>query len=279
MAITREEFKRQLYYRVNGDGRRLCKCRKCGRGPVSIVAGAVSSEPCDNEDCGAIDWRDLTEEEFVSDTTLMSDLLTLPSSYLASKIGDLYESDVESEEWIKSLKKLVEGLEGFGDEATARWLRLNIEKYPKIVEYLLDEFYSRDFLKKARKIVDRTIQLTAMIPKSTPDKGVNLYLREATRCYIGGFWESSVALSRTTLEIALRHRLEEGQGFLPTDDKFETVIEYAYLCRVIDHVHHEMAEDVRKKGNDVVHGSPTNEEIAGRVLSSTRGVLDYLYSR
>jgi hypothetical protein len=279
MAITLEELKRQLYYRANGDGRRLCKCRTCGNGPMSIAADLVLSEPCDNQNCGAIDWRDLTEEEFVSDSTLMSDLLTLPSSHLASKIGDLYESDVESEEWRKSLKKLVEGLEGFGIEATARWLRLNIEKHRKIVEYLLDEFHTREFLKNARKIVDRTIQLTAMIPKSTPDKGVNLYLREATRCYISGFWESSVALSRTTLEIALRRRLKEQEGFLPTDDKFETVIEYAYLCRVIDHVHHEMAEDVRKKGNDVVHGSAANEDIAGRVLSNTRGVLGYLYSQ
>ncbi|HEV2399924.1 MAG TPA: hypothetical protein VGS27_23485 [Candidatus Sulfotelmatobacter sp.] len=215
----------------------------------------------------------------MSDTTLLSDLRALPSSYLGAKIGDLCESEADSEEWKKSLRNLVEGLEGFGDNATAKWLHLNIERHPKIVEYLLDEFYTRDFLKKARKMVDRTIQLTAMIPKSTPDKGVNLYLREATRCYIGGFWDSSVALSRTTLEIALRHRLKEGQGFLPTDDKFETVIEYAYLCRVIDSLHHEMAEDVRKKGNDVVHGSPANEDIAGRVLSNTRGVLEYLYSR
>ncbi len=276
MAVTREVLFRQLYYRANGDGRRLCKCKQCGDGPMSIVAAAVLSEPCDN--CGAIDWRELKEEEFVSDTGLMSDLLTLHSSHLASQMGSLYEADVEPEEWRKVLKKLVEGFEGFGDEQTATWLQLNVKRHPKIMEYLLDEFYTREFLRKARKRVDRTMKLTAMVPRATPDPEVNIYLREATRCWIAGLWQSSVALSRTTLEIALRHRLREGQEFLPMDDKFETVIKYAYRCRVIDHAHHEMAEDVRKRGNEVVHGSPASEDLAGRVLTHTRGVLAHIYS-
>ena len=145
---------------------------------------------------------------------------------------------------------------------------------------LLDEFYTRDFLRKARKMVERTMKLTAMTPKATPDPGVNLYLREATRCCISGFWESSVALSRTTLEFALRHRLKtEWQGSLPTDDRFEKIIEAAYLSRVLDHAHFAMAEDVRKNGNNVVHGSRADENLAWRVLVATRGVLGHIYSR
>jgi len=209
----------------------------------------------------------------------LSGLLTLHSDYLASELGKLYEAEDEASEWAEFLGKLVKCLEGFSDEQTATWLRLNLEKRPKIMESLLDEFYTHDFLKKARKMVERTLKLTAMTPKATPDPGVNLYLREATRCCIAGFWESSVALSRTTLEFALRHRLKEGHRFLPTDDRFEKIIEAAYMCRVIDHRHFEMAEAVRKNGNDVVHGSRANEDLAWHVLSYTRGVLDHLYSR
>ena len=283
MAITREEFFRKLYYRMHGHhgDKRLYKCTQCRGRPWWVSSAVISTEPC--SDCEAVAaWRELTEEEFVSETDL-SDLLRLHSDYLAdylaSELGSLYEEDAESSEWAKVLGKLVECLEGFGDEQTATWLRSNLEKHPKIMEPLVDEFYTRDFLKKARKMVERTMKLTAMIPKATPDPGVNLYLREATRCCIAGFWESSVALSRTTLELALRHRLKEGHGFLPTDDKFETVIEAAYLCRMIDHAHYGMAEEVRKNGNNVVHGSRANEGLAWRVLVYTRGVLDHLYSR
>jgi hypothetical protein len=284
MTVTREEFFRNLYYRLIGyDSKRLYKCTQCGGRPWWVQPDIISSEPCG--DCEAVAWRELTEEEFVSETDL-SDLLRLHSDhladYLASGLGSLYEADVESSEsseWAKLLGKLVECLEGFGDEQTATWLRLNLETRPKIMAPLLDEFYTRDFLRKARKMVERTMKLTAMTPKATPDPGVNLYLREATRCCVAGFWESSVALSRTTLELALRHRLKEGHGFLPTDDKFETVIEAAYMCRVIDHAHLGMAEEVRKNGNNVVHGSRANEGVAWHVLVCTRGVLDHIYSR
>jgi hypothetical protein len=274
MAITRDQLISELYYRENGRGRRLCKCRQCGAGPMSVRADVVSSEPCD--ECGAVDWRDLTEGEFISESDL-SAYLTLHSKYLISEMENLHEV-ADSEEWRRVLKKLVEGLEGFSDAQTASWLRANLEKHPKIMEYVLDEFYVRRFLKSARKMVDRTMKLSAMTPRATPNPEVNVYLREATRCWIAGLWQSSVALSRTTLEIALRNRLKEGHGFLPTDDKFETVIEYAYMCRVIDHAHHEMAEDVRKRGNGVVHGSPANEDLAARILSNTRGILHQLYS-
>jgi hypothetical protein len=277
MAITHKELFRKLYYRQNGEGRRLCKCTQCGAGPAAVIAELVSSDSC--YDCDAVAWRELTEEEFASESTL-SDLLTLHSSHLTSEMGNLYEADTDASEWTKVLQKLVKCLEGFGDKETATWLTVNREKHPRIIEYLLDEFYTRDFLKNARKMVDRTMRLAAMHPRATSDPGVNLYLREATRCCIAGFWESSVVLSRTTLELALRHRLKEGpEGFFPTDDKFETVIEYAYMCRLISHPHLSMAEEVRKNGNNVVHGSPANEDIAWHILGCTRGVLDHLYSR
>lgn len=193
-------------------------------------------------------------------------------------MGNLYEADIDASEWTKVLQRLVKCLEGFGDEQTATWLTLNREKHPKIIEYLLDEFYTRDFLRNARKMVDRTMRLTAMSPRATSDPGVNLYLREATRCCIAGSWDSSVVLCRATLELALRHRLKDGpEGFLPTDDKFETVIEYSYMCRLINHADRSMAEEVRKNGNNVVHGSAANEDLAWHVLGCTRGVLDHLY--
>lgn len=276
MALTRDQLFSELYYRENGRGRRLCKCAKCGNGPISIVAGVVADERCD--ECGGTLWLELTEEQFASEIK-MSGLLKLHSEQLASQIGSLYEADIESEEWRRVLKKLVEGLEGFGDEPSALWLRSTFEKHPKLIDYLLDEFYTLDFLGKVQKMVERTTKLAAMIPRRTPGLGVNIYLREASRCYVAGFWESSVALSRSTLEIALRHRLQEEAGSRPPHDKFESILEDAHVSGVIDEAHCAMATEVYERGNDVLRGSPANEELAERMLWNARGVLDYIYSR
>jgi HEPN domain-containing protein len=263
-----------MYYRENGRGRRLCKCEKCGNGPISIIAGAVAAEPCD--ECGGTLWLELTEQQFASE---IRDFLELHSNYLAAQMKNLSEEDSDSEEWVNALRKLVEGLEGFGAEPTAKWLEENLKKHPKLVEYMLDEFYTRDFLGKARKMVERTTKLAPMIPRATPEPRVTVYLREATRSYVAGFWQSSVILSRSALEIALAQRLKEVDGDHPLETTFEMVVETAHDFEVIDDAHFEMAKDVSKAGNDVVHGSPANEDLAEHVLWNTRGILDRLYSR
>jgi hypothetical protein len=73
MAMTHEELFRKLYYRQNGEGRKLCKCAHCGEGPASVLEEVVSSDPC--YECGEAAWRELTEEEFASESILI-DLLT-----------------------------------------------------------------------------------------------------------------------------------------------------------------------------------------------------------
>src|ERR1700684_3144510 len=87
MAIVREEFFRKLYYRLKGEGRRLCKCTACGAGPMSIIKDAVSSEPC--WECEAVAWRELTEEEFATESDIPPFSL---SDYLAGELKELDEA-------------------------------------------------------------------------------------------------------------------------------------------------------------------------------------------
>jgi hypothetical protein len=276
--MAREEFFRKLYHRLHGQGRRLCVCTKCGA-KLNIAAGLVSSEPC--WECEAVAWREFTEEEFAS-ATRRSELPTLHSEYLASELKSLDDEDVEPDEWTRVYRELVECIEGFGDEQMAAWLRLNLEKHPKILEYVLDEFYTRDFLKKVRKIVERTMLLKAMGAKAKPEGGVNLYLREAARCYVFGFWDSSVALSRAAVERALKDRLKEKLGNnmpIGDDGLMKRLLDYAYKMRLIDGAHLTMGEKVRIAGNKVLHGAHARENDAGESLATARGVLSQLYSR
>src|ERR1700721_2802006 len=87
MAIAREELFRKLYYRLQGESRRLCKCTVCGTGPVSIIEGVVSSEPCWK--CEAVAWLELTDEEFATESSIPPFAL---SDYLAGELKELDEA-------------------------------------------------------------------------------------------------------------------------------------------------------------------------------------------
>ena len=65
-----------------------------------------------------------------------------------------------------------------------------------VLEDWLDNYYVHYLLKRVPKMVARTVKLSSMIPRKIPSSATNLYLREATRSYIYGFWQSSVALAR-----------------------------------------------------------------------------------
>ena len=56
------------------------------------------------------------------------------------------------------------------------------------LEDSLDSYYVRKVLRDAPKLVQRTLQLETMATQEIPQTNGAFYLREATRCYIHGFW-------------------------------------------------------------------------------------------
>jgi hypothetical protein len=102
--------------------------------------------------------------------------------------------------------KLAASLEGFTDEGSGPMTAI-LQKYRKdVLEDSLDSYYVRKFLKDVPKLVQRTMQLSALGMKTVPSTAVSFYLREATRCFIYGFWGASVAMSRAALEQGLQNR-------------------------------------------------------------------------
>jgi hypothetical protein len=264
MAIPREEFAHRLYRLVSTT--RVCTL--CDRRRVIKNL----SEQCDN--CGKAAWRELSFDEFAGDMDVIFDNeYDRLSEYLADNAG-------KAEAWSDARTKIIEYLEGFSDEQTAQWLADSIRTDPKSVATIFDDFYMRDFLKRVGSFVDRTMRLSAMAPKATPDSGVNLFLREASRCFIHGFWNSSVALSRACLELGLKQRLKSRLGgLIPTEDDLQLLLEYAHQWRVIDDARFEMGDQVRKTGNRVLHGSHADEDLAWDTLWAVRGVLNVIYAR
>ena len=158
MAIKREELFRKLYYGLNGEGRRLCICKECGSGPISVRADVVSSEPCD--ECEAVAWRDLTEEEFVFKTELL-DYLASHSDHLLA-IEELEGIASPETKTLQELQELKRDFHDFEDSMKAGQMEvlLRIEQNsrsaaaldPVIAERLGAPLYSRLHVRTQRAL-------------------------------------------------------------------------------------------------------------------------------
>jgi hypothetical protein len=158
MPIRREELFRKLYYGLNGEGRRLCICKNCGSGPISVRADVVSSEPCD--ECEAVAWRDLTEEEFVFKTELLDYLASHSDHFLA--IEELEGIASPETKTLQELHELKRDFHNFEDSMKAGQMEvlLRIEHNsrsaaaldPVIAERLGAPLYSRLHLRTQRAL-------------------------------------------------------------------------------------------------------------------------------
>jgi hypothetical protein len=283
MAIVSEQFFSRLYCRLSDTDRHLCICTTC-RGHISVRSDVdFRTEPCPV--CDSETLSELSESEFarlLADDIESNSPCHLPSSstLLSAELGAIsLWDDPESQDWFRVQRQLVESLEGFADKQTARLINEYLKgRNVKLLEYLLDDYYTRDFLKKVKKMVKRTIRLDTAAPVSFPNREINLCLREATRCWILSLWDSSVALSRIVLELALRNLLQEKSGYVPPGPNYlEQLITAAGKLHLLDRI--DVADDVRRKANRVVHGDAhANAELAEEVLFNVRGILRDLYS-
>jgi hypothetical protein len=269
-------FSNPDYY---GPGCRLAKCTNCGTvHHVHIGDEEISqfTDPCSQ--CEAARWRELTDDEYAEFILGPRQTSEPLSVRMVSELNVPGNPD-----WTEVQSNLLECLETFGEGGLAQWLRrkLKDEGNRAWIATVLNDFYTRDLLKKVEELVKRTMRLNLLTPEVTPEKDVALYLREATRCYIFGFCDSSVALSRACLEMALKSRLKSiFAGLLsPHDDQLNVLLKHARKAGLLDYDHLLKAEKVQKNGNMVLHGTRANEGLAWESLVSARGVLGKLYSR
>jgi hypothetical protein len=276
--MATDGYFRDKYADDSGGNRIRARCKQCD-GAVSIIPGALPDEPCG--DCGAVGiWREETDDEYAEFILGATDNPEPLSSRIAAEMKEPLGN-----EWTDVHEELIGCLEAFGDGRLSRWLRdkLSDPLNRPWISRVLDAYYTRDFLRRVRMLVDRTMRVTAMEPGAKPECGVNLYLREATRCYIFGFWFSSVALSRAAVEEALKDRLRKescrvGKD-MPNDNNLRQLSLDAKEMGLIDAAHLDLVDKVRLNGNRVLHGAPAQENDAGDCLAAARGVLNQLYPR
>jgi hypothetical protein len=134
------------------------------------------------------------------------------SGMLTEYLRDIEVAPSEQREIEELDRKLAASLEGFTDEGSGLFTTLLQKHLKDMLEDRLDSYYVRKFLRDAPKLVQRTMQLSALGMKAVPSSAAGFYLREATRCFVYGFWGASVAMSRAALEQGLREKVASCSG-------------------------------------------------------------------
>jgi hypothetical protein len=144
--------------------------------------------------------------------------------------------------------------------------------------YQLDDCLSRLMVSQIPRMVSRALRLEPMLIEEGRQADENPYLREATRCFMFGLFNASVALSRSALEEAFLKKIPILLQGKSREDTLEMLIKTARnsvlkgatgVC--------DLADKVRRTANAIVHGKPCQEAVAFEVLRNTRRIVHRLY--
>lgn len=177
----------------------------------------------------------------------------------------------------KMIRAAVSSLEGFAEPYVRRLLAL-LQSDRQNWQWFVDDFYSREAVARIQGMVSRFLRLAPVLTGVIPTKEVTVYLREATRCFIYGFFQASIVLCRAALEAGLNHHLERKLGTIPNMDLADK-IQSALRFKLVTAPAATLAHGVRKSARDVLHRKPAKQTLAFATLVRTRGFLMELYEK
>lgn len=204
----------------------------------------------------------------------------LLSKHLASALSEWDEyapvpENDEQREYVEEICQDAQSLEGFKAPPHPQG-SLTPDLQDWFLKKAADEFYCRDVVSNLPGMVERFSRLAPVLVGRLPDKQVTIYLREATGCFVYGFFQGSVALSRSALESGLSRHFERKLGHVSPMELKEK-IEKAHQFKFISGGAEQLAEKVRKSANQVIHSKPATEALAFDVLVAVRGALAELF--
>jgi hypothetical protein len=175
------------------------------------------------------------------------------------------------------LGTVIESLEGLAPVQTEN-LHQILKEWAEMWVWSIDWWYCKDAMTRIPEITDRFEKLSPILTRVTHRKEANVCLREATQCYLYGFFQASTALFRTALETGLRDFCVRKLGSKPgVGVVLDDLITRALRFHLLSQESGAMATGVRKIANRVVHDEPIDEGQAFEVLVQTRRVLEEIY--
>ena len=146
---------------------------------------------------------------------------------------------------------------------------------PEVVQEWLDEYFTREMIRKIPKMVERAMKLSNLGVEKAPPEQLNVYLQEATKCFVLGLPQASIALCRAALEQGIRESVREA-GVSPVGELSE-LIEIAARSKVLKGASLQLANEVRLAGNRALHYGSITDKNASDVLLKVRVVLIDLF--
>jgi len=217
-----------------------------------------------------------------SDSNPVHDPDLLTSHLLEQEFKDLWKLGWSQDEktvdlFQKGIEFLLTSLEGLSESQIKKTYEA-WQEIPYIFEWAVDWWSCKDAIQRIRAIRDRFFSLRPAITGRVPDTEVNSYLREATRCYLYGFSQASIALSRAAMEVGLNKHLEKALSAVPSL-KLNEKIRQAEQWKLLSGAMCEFARDVSKAAGRVLHQRPAPEKLAFNTLIRARAVLMELYTK
>jgi len=140
---------------------------------------------------------------------------------------------------------------------------------------LLDEYYSKQLLAEVPAIVDRAMTLRRLESAKNVPRQVNVYLEQATRAFLAGLWDGTVALARACLEAVLEDRIGQYIGHQNRD--LSDWISEAQRRRLITTAQLKKARIIQDLGNMVLHEKSASDAEARESVNALRDILGALY--
>jgi hypothetical protein len=176
-------------------------------------------------------------------------------------------------------RALIRGVQGFIDAQADSVLEIWVKKHPDLWKAEVEDWFVREGLARVPEIVDRFLRLGSIVPNKTPNPEVEVYLREATRCFLYGFFQASTALARAAIEAGLNDCLARMLGSVP-ERSLPEKIRVATKFRLLDPQQAKMARDVVKAAGRALHQETVkSSSLAFDAIACSRGVLEGLYRR
>ena len=152
-------------------------------------------------------------------------------------------------------------------------------------------YYAFELIDILKKIRGKSFVLEAppILGKDSP-WAVSL-LGEATRCYLFDLNRASISLCRACMEQSLRDKvpsaeLRQEKRKTKKRGDLECLVSAAFRLDLLDKPHHGLADEVRQRGNKMLHrkpqGKPENGSLgmdgdSWEILCKTRAVVSFLF--
>jgi hypothetical protein len=143
-------------------------------------------------------------------------------------------------------------------------------------------YFAFELIAALKRIDERIHSLSVQPIKVSGFEDCWAHLAQATRCWLFGLDAASAALSRAAIDLALREAISRRPDIEPPPGKrgwdLVDLIGAAHSLRILDDCSRDMAHQIRRIGNDILHANKTKSPPSGDILFQARAVVERVVS-